>query len=121
MSNNSKNLTAPWHGIARAEIDWHPTVVDERCIGCGLCVTSCGRGVFAFDYDTKKAVVANPLQCMVGCSTCGTICSQDAIEFPSQGYVRHLIKQKKILRQTKQRLRENREKYDINLRDLVHA
>lgn len=117
MSTNNKNFTAPWHEIPREEIEWYPTVVAERCIGCGLCVTSCGRGVFAFDYETNKAVVANPLQCMVGCSTCGTICDRDAIEFPSQGYVRHLIKQKKILRQAKQVLRENREKYDVALRD----
>ena len=113
MSTNGKNLTAPWHGIPRAEIAWYPTVATDRCIGCGLCVVSCGRGVFAFDYDTKKAVVANPFQCMVGCSTCGTICSQDAIEFPSRGYVRHLIKEKKILRRVKQTIRDNPEKYDI--------
>ncbi|RMF00790.1 MAG: hypothetical protein D6768_11995, partial [Chloroflexi bacterium] len=40
MSANGKNLTAPWHGIPREEIDWYPTVIAERCIGCGLCVTS---------------------------------------------------------------------------------
>ena len=70
-------------------------------------------GVYAFDYDTNKPVVANPNQCMTGCSTCGTICSQDALEFPSPGFIRHLIKEKKILRQTKTAIRENREKYDI--------
>ncbi len=114
MSTNSKiNFMAPWHGIPRDEIDWHPTVIDERCIGCGLCVTSCGRNVFAFDYETKKAVVINPLHCMVGCSTCGTICSQDALEFPSQGYIRHLIKEKKILREAKQTIRNNREKFAV--------
>lgn len=88
-------------------------MVAERCIGWGLCVTSCGRGVFSFDYDTKKVVVANPYQCMVGCSTCGTICSQDALEFPSPGYIRHLIKEKKILRQTKTAIWDNREKYEV--------
>lgn len=121
MSTNNKNLTAPWHGIPREEIEWYPTVVAERCIGCGLCVTSCGRGVYAFDYNANKAVVANPFQCMVGCSTCGTICSQDALEFPSPGYIRHLIKEKKILRQTKTAIRENREKYDVAVKDVIEA
>jgi NAD-dependent dihydropyrimidine dehydrogenase PreA subunit len=114
MSTNGKpNFMAPWHGIPREEIEWYPTVIAERCIGCGLCVTSCGRGVYAFDYENNKAVVANPDQCMVGCSTCGTICSQDALEFPSQGYIRHLIKEKKILREVKQTIRNNREKFTV--------
>lgn len=51
--NQSPNNT--WHGVPRAEIRWHPTVVPERCVGCGPCTTSCGRGVYAFDY------AANPL------------------------------------------------------------
>ncbi|RMF00980.1 MAG: hypothetical protein D6768_11670 [Chloroflexi bacterium] len=116
MSANGKNLTAPWHGVPREEIDWHPTVVAERCMGCGLCVTSCGRNVFAFNYETKKAVVANPLHCMVGCSTCGTICDRDAIEFPSPGYVRHLIQEKKILRDVKKTIRENPEIYAFRVK-----
>ena len=115
MSKN--NQVMPWHGIPREEIDWHPTVVDERCIGCGLCTTSCGRGVYAFDYERNVPVVVNPIMCMVGCTTCATICPRDAIEFPSQGFVRQLIREKKILRQSKDMLRENREKYDVEQRE----
>lgn len=110
MSDNKSNL---WHGVPRAEINWNPTIVPDRCVGCGLCVTSCGRGVYAFDYDANEPVVAAPEMCMVGCTTCATICREDAIEFPSQGYIRHLIKQNKILRQSKDMLRDNREKYDV--------
>lgn len=114
MSTTSQpNFMAPWHGIPRAEIEWYPTVITERCIGCGMCVTSCGRGVYTFDYETNKAVVANPYQCMVGCSTCGAICLQDALEFPSQGYIRHLIKEKKVLRDVKKTVRDNPEKYAV--------
>jgi len=48
MSQTANNA---WHGLPRAEIRRHPTVVADRCIGCGLCATSCGRGVYAFDYN----------------------------------------------------------------------
>lgn len=116
MSANP-NFLKPWHGIPREEIAWNPTVVAERCIGCGMCVTSCGRQVFAFDYEQNVAVVAYPLQCMVGCTTCATICTRDAIEFPSQGYIRQLIRSHKLERQTKDILKANQEQYDIRARE----
>jgi CDP-4-dehydro-6-deoxyglucose reductase, E3 len=110
------NFLKPWHGIPREEIDWHPMVVAERCIGCGICVTSCGRQVYAFDYEENVAVVEHPLQCMVGCTTCATVCTQDAIEFPSQGSIRQLIRTRKLQRQTKAVLKSNRELYDVKQR-----
>jgi len=102
-----------WHGIPRGEIAWQPSVVDERCLGCGLCVTSCGRGVYGFDYERNKPVVLAPERCMVGCTTCATLCLQDAVEFPSRGSIRGLIRKAKLLRQAKDMLRANPEKYDI--------
>lgn len=116
MNANGKNTLAPWHGIPREEIQWSPTVVTDRCVGCGICVTSCGRGVYAFDYGQNKPVVVAPQMCMVGCTTCATTCPEDAIDFPSRGYIRQLIKQNKVLRQSKDMLRHNREKYDVKLR-----
>jgi NAD-dependent dihydropyrimidine dehydrogenase PreA subunit len=110
MSANSQNMA--WHGIPRGEIDWYPTVIEDRCVGCGLCTTSCGRGVYAFDYERNVPVVVNPVMCMVGCTTCATLCTRDAIEFPSQGFIRQLIRNKKLIRQSKDMLRDNREKYD---------
>lgn len=111
-SNNS------WHAIPRDQIDWKPAIVADRCVGCGLCVTSCGRGVYAFDYDVNKPVVFNPLMCMVGCTTCATLCTQDAIEFPSTGYIRQVIRQKKLLRQSKDLLKADPQKYDIKARQV---
>lgn len=102
-----------WHGIPRSEIDWNPIVVEERCIGCGLCVTSCGRGVYAFDYQANIPVVSKSQMCMVGCTTCATICTQDAIEFPSTGYIRQLIRDQKLLAQSKEILRSQPEKYQF--------
>ncbi|MFQ5434182.1 MAG: hypothetical protein ACE5FD_04830 [Anaerolineae bacterium] len=82
MSNNGKIM--PWHGIPRDQIDWQPTVVADR---------------------------------MVGCTTCATICTRDAIEFPATGYIRQLIRDEKLLRQSKDMLRANREKYDVAQRE----
>lgn len=114
--SENKNNNGQWHGVPRAEIQWNPTIIHDRCVGCGLCATSCGRGVYAFDYGQNRPVVVAPEMCMVGCTTCATICTQDAIEFPSTGYIRQLIRQKKLLRQSKDMLRANREKYDVAMR-----
>ena len=108
-----------WHGIPRDQIDWHPTLVAERCVGCGICATSCNKGVYGFDYEANKPVVVAPQSCMVGCTTCATICPEDALEFPSQGYVRQIIKKNKIITQAKNMLRADPEKYDVKKRTPV--
>ncbi len=75
-------FSKPWHGIPRSEIPWFPTVDPDVCIGCGTCVISCSRSVYRFDFDRKKAVVADPMHCMVGCRTCASTCPANAISFP---------------------------------------
>jgi len=90
----------PWHGVPREKIEWHPTVVEEACIGCGTCVTGCSRLVYRYDFERRKAIVADSLNCMVGCTTCANTCPTHAIRFPplatvfaleSQPEVRHAI------------------------------
>jgi CDP-4-dehydro-6-deoxyglucose reductase len=76
-------FTKPWHGVPRERIVWNPTVIEAACIGCGTCVTGCSRLVYRFDYERKKAVVVDPLNCMVGCTTCANTCPSHAIVFPS--------------------------------------
>ncbi|MEX2160094.1 MAG: FAD-binding oxidoreductase [Dehalococcoidia bacterium] len=75
--------TKPWHGVLREAIEWHPTVDVNACIGCGTCVTGCSRMVYRYDFDNRKPVVADPLNCMVGCTTCANTCPTHAISFPS--------------------------------------
>lgn len=75
-------FTKPWHGVPRAEIHWNPTILEDFCIGCGTCVTGCSRLVYRFDFDRKKPVVVDPLNCMVGCTTCANTCPANAIVFP---------------------------------------
>jgi len=101
---------ATWKGIQREEINWHPTIDENKCVGCGMCVTSCGRNVFDFDPENKKAVVARPLQCMVGCTSCQVWCIYDAISFPDPDYVKNLIKKRGALKLAKKQLKEKMER-----------
>lgn len=86
MSN--PNNRCAWHGIPRQEIDWHPTIVAEHCIGCDLC--------------------------MVGCTTCTTKHTRDAIAFPSTGHIHQLIRERKVLHQAKDMLKAALEKMDVS-------
>lgn len=96
---------ATWKNIPREEINWNPIIDVEKCTGCGMCVTSCGRNVFDFDFKNNKAVVARPLNCMVGCTSCECWCIFNAISFPERQYVRDLIKKKHILAIAKKQLK----------------
>jgi len=63
------------------KIDWYPVIDESKCIGCGMCVTTCGRGVYKFDYKMHKPVVIEPNHCLVGCQTCANLCPVGAISF----------------------------------------
>jgi len=95
---------AEWHGIPRGKIDWHPTIDESRCIGCGMCITSCGRNVFDFDKKKNQSVVARPNNCMVGCTSCEVWCVFNAIRFPDRQYVKDLIKRTGLLKVVKDEL-----------------
>ncbi len=90
MINFKKNMSkqqkqnpkfAKFHGVNREKIQWNPMIDESKCIGCGMCVTTCGRGVYKFDYKNKKAKAANPNNCMVACQTCANLCPVKAISF----------------------------------------
>lgn len=110
---SSTETANSWHGIPRDEITWYPTIVMERCTGCGLCATSCDRGVYAMEAETNRPLVTLPQECIVGCTTCATICTQDAIEFPSQGYIRQVIKKYEIVTQSRNMLEAHPDHYYI--------
>ncbi|GAB4117776.1 MAG: hypothetical protein Kow00103_14730 [Candidatus Caldatribacteriota bacterium] len=99
---------AYWKGIPREEIDWHPYINENKCTGCGMCVTTCGRNVFDYDWEKKKATVSRPLQCMVGCTSCQVWCIYGAINFPDPHYVKELIKKKKVLKLAKNDLEKRK-------------
>lgn len=103
---NVPDQFAQWKGAPREEIEWYPTINEDACNGCGMCVTSCGRNVFDYDPQRKKAVMARPLQCMVGCMSCQVWCVYEAISFPDPKRVRDFIKKKKILVLAKKQVKE---------------
>jgi NAD-dependent dihydropyrimidine dehydrogenase PreA subunit len=96
MSDDKKKT---WHGIAREEIPWVPTVDAEACIGCQLCYVTCGRGVY--EIHEGVAVPVAPMECAVGCSTCGNICPTNAISFPSLDAVWKMEREKQIYKTVK--------------------
>ena len=100
-----------WHGIPREEIEWHPTVEGSLCIGCGICVLGCGPGVFKFDYDANRPIVANPLNCKVGCVTCANTCPTHAISFPPLTYLHKQYKPKNVIKNSRKEVQEKKPQY----------
>jgi len=99
-----------WHGIPRQDIPWFPTVDADACIGCSLCYTTCGRGVF--EMRDNKAVPVNAMSCMVGCSTCGTVCPVEAISFPERDMIWKLEREHKIFGIVRREAKEKMAKHD---------
>lgn len=110
---------AKFHGIDRDKIDWHPTIDESKCIGCGLCVTTCGRGVYKFDYENKKSKVVNPNNCMVACQTCANLCPMKAISFVKKGETtrekaQKIVKNFQLLPKVKEELEKRKDELKYN-------
>ena len=71
-----------WKGVPREQIPWHPSLDGEKCIGCRKCFEFCSHGVYTWDAVADRPVVAEPFQCVVGCSNCMHQCEEGAISFP---------------------------------------
>jgi len=99
-----------WHGISRKEIPWFPTVDADACIGCTLCFLSCGRGVY--EMQGNKSIAVNPYNCMVGCSTCATVCPTQAITFPERDLIWKLEREHKIFSTVRKESAEKKAKLD---------
>lgn len=116
--NDSPNFSK-FHGVDRKTIQWNPVIDESKCIGCGMCATTCGRGVFMFDYKKKKAVVANPDNCMVACQTCANLCLSEAISFTQEPQTtrekaQKIVQETGIFVKVKVELEEKKEQLNVN-------
>jgi NAD-dependent dihydropyrimidine dehydrogenase PreA subunit len=80
-----------WKGIPRDRIPWHPTVDAGKCVGCRSCFDFCSHGVYSWDEAAGIPVVANPSNCVVGCSNCSHQCKEEAISFPPLSVLTDLL------------------------------
>ena len=67
-------------GISNEKIPWYPTINQDLCGACGVCLKFCNNNVFAEGELTT--VVANPYNCIFGCTACLNECLSDAISLP---------------------------------------
>lgn len=85
----------PWFaGVKREEIKWYPSIDVDKCVKCGMCM-NCGKNVFEWG-DDGKPFVANPLVCVVGCTTCANLCLGQAINFPPLNELKDFYRHKRI-------------------------
>lgn len=78
-------------GIPREDFTWHPTVDEEKCVGCGQCLEVCPNDVFEMDESTNKMKVVNPTNCVVLCDKCMAFCDQDALSFPDKEATKRFV------------------------------
>ena len=74
-----------WFGLSRQEIEWYPKIDQNKCTQCLLCLNFCKNNVYGKNND--KVIVANPYNCVVGCTGCDSVCPQKAVTHPPKEYL----------------------------------
>jgi len=93
-------------GYPRDKVPWFPSIDESKCVKCGMCM-NCGKDVYKWTKEGPK--VAHPYQCVVGCTTCGTLCLGNAIAFPDIHIVREIYHREKIWSKVRRQLLEEGE------------
>ncbi len=60
----------------RDQHDVWPEVIEEKCIGCGLCLENCPREAITL----KKGKASIDLKKCIGCGECVNVCQEEAID-----------------------------------------
>lgn len=90
-------------GYPREKVNWFPTIDSEKCVKCGMCM-NCGKNVF--EWTENGSIVANPYECVVGCTTCTNLCLGNAISHPDISELRKLYKKENIWTKVKKQMEE---------------
>ncbi|MCD6246963.1 MAG: metalloregulator ArsR/SmtB family transcription factor [Candidatus Diapherotrites archaeon] len=105
----SKIDFSKWWDIDRKKIDWYPIIDEGKCIGCGMCIATCGREVFEYDKNKNKSKVKNPFNCMVGCDNCSIYCPTGAISFPQKNrreFIQSFLEKYNIIAKARKKVME---------------
>ncbi len=102
-----------WHGIDRSLVTWYPSIDSTKCDSCGWCILTCGNDVYRWSTSEGKPIVANPGKCVIGCTSCGKLCPEEAISFPEdpKKFVKDVITKYKIFPAVKDDLKVRLEKF----------
>ena len=88
--------------VPRELVHWNPTINYDACIGDRICIDFCQNEVFVWDEENNHPIVQNPLNCIIGCDSCGQQCPVEAITFPSKDELRSELKRLRALGQEKE-------------------
>ena len=82
-----KEINARRHFVKpREEIPWNPSIDNDKCNGCGVCMNFCPKKVFITDEITNKPEVMHPSECVFLCDGCVSKCKNVAISFPDKKF-----------------------------------
>jgi len=75
-ASERRRLTLP-----RDRIEWHPSIDQNACKRCKICLNFCPKDVYS-EKDDGSIIVTSPYECVMLCTGCQGRCSEGAISFP---------------------------------------
>jgi len=69
-------------GHLREKIPWFPSIDYDRCRMDLRCLNFCPHEVFEWEAETGRPVVAQPYNCLPGCTICLDGCDTGALSLP---------------------------------------
>lgn len=79
-------------GIAREKLPWYPRIDYRHCLQDLDCMNFCPHGVFEWDPESRRPIVAHPFNCVPGCTSCAEECRVKAITLPTGEQIRAALR-----------------------------